>query len=368
MSKRDYYEILGISRKADEQDLKKAYRRLAMKYHPDRNKSSPESEKTFKEIQEAYSVLSDKQKRAAYDQFGHAGVEQSAAAGRGSGGAGFGDIFGDMFGDVFGGGSASRKAKGSDLQYNLDLTLEEAVLGAEKKIRIPKKVECKVCEGSGSKPGKQAKTCDTCHGHGQVRMQQGFFSVQQTCPHCRGQGEIISDPCSSCRGQGVVREEKTLAVKIPGGVDDGDQIRLSEEGEYGGPGVQSGDLYVQVRTLKHEIFERRGNDLYCEMPVTFTTMALGGELDIPTLTGRAKLKIPPESQSDKVFRLGGKGVRNVRNGKLGDLYCKTVVETPVKLTTDQKSLLRKLKHSLEKDAGRHSPRSGSFAERIKSFF
>lgn len=369
MSKRDYYEVLGVSRDASEGDLKKAYRRLAMKHHPDRNQNSADSEARFKEVQEAYSVLNDSQKRAAYDQFGHAGVEASFSRGDGFGSAGFGDIFSDVFGDIFGGGGGGRRARrGADLKYALSLTLEEAVLGVEKEIRFARKMNCETCRGSGSRPGTQPKTCETCNGQGQVRMQQGFFSLQQTCHRCNGQGTTISEPCESCHGRGLVQEEKTLAVKIPAGVDDGDQVRLAGEGEGGGPGVASGDLYVQVRMVKHEIFERHGDDLYCEIPISFTVLALGGEQDIPTLSGKAKLKIPPESQSEKVFRLRGKGVRNVRNGNLGDLYCKVSVETPVNLTREQKNLLDKFEKSLEKGGHRHSPRRNSWTERIRSFF
>jgi molecular chaperone DnaJ len=369
MSKRDYYDVLGVSRDASEPELKKAYRKLAMKYHPDRNQDSEESESKFKEVQEAYAILSDAQKRGAYDQFGHAGVDSSSGMG-GAGGAGFGDIFGDMFGDIFGGGAGGqrRPSRGSDLRYSLNLTLEEAVQGVEKQIRVPKMADCATCSGSGSRPGSDAKSCGTCSGQGQVRMQQGFFSVQQTCPQCKGQGKVITDPCSSCQGQGMVREEKTLSVKIPAGVDDGDQVRLSGEGESGGPGSSPGDLYVQVRMESHEIFERNGDDLYCEVPISFTKLALGGDLEVPTLSGRANLKVPTESQTDKVFRLKGKGVRNVRNGNQGDLYCKVVVETPVKLNKEQKSLLQNFEKSLGEGGNRHSPRSSSWSDRIKSFF
>ena len=368
MSKRDYYEILGVGREASSDELKKAYRRLAMKHHPDRNQNSPESEEKFKEAKEAYSVLGDPQKRSAYDQFGHAGVDASGGAGAGA--AGFGDVFGDIFGDIFGGGSAGggRRSRGSDLRYRLSLTLEEAVHGVEKQIRVPKRENCGTCGGSGSRPGSEPSTCGTCHGQGQVRRQQGFFSVQQTCPSCQGQGKVISDPCSSCHGRGLVQVEKTLSVKIPAGVDDGDQVRLSGEGESGGPGTVNGDLYVQVRLKKHDIFEREGDDLYCEVPVGFTTMALGGSIEIPTLSGRANLKIPYESQSGRVFRLRDKGVKNVRNGRQGDLYCKVVIETPVNLTKEQKKILAELDKSIKRGGGRHSPRGSSWTDRIKSFF
>lgn len=369
MSKRDYYEVLGVSRDASSPELKKAYRRLAMKHHPDRNQNSEESETKFKEAKKAYSVLGDTQKRAAYDQFGHAGADSTGGM-EGGGAAGFGDMFGDIFGDILGGGGASsrRRSRGSDLRYHLSMTLEEAVMGVEKKIRVPKMANCATCDGSGSRPGSKAKSCDTCNGQGQVRMQQGFFSVQQTCPHCKGQGQVISDPCTSCSGQGVVKEEKTLSVKIPAGVDEGDQVRLSGEGESAGQGTSPGDLYVQVKIKKHDIFERDGDNLYCEVPISYAKLALGGELEIPTLSGRTKLKIPAESQTERVFRLRGKGVRNVRNGKQGHLDCKVVVETPVNLTKEQKKLLKDFEQNISEGGNRHSPRSSSWTDKIKSFF
>ena len=369
MAKRDYYEVLGVSKNADAAELKKAYRRLAMKHHPDRSQGNTKSEARFKEAKEAYDVLSKPQKRAAYDQFGHAGAESSGGMGGASAG-GFGDIFGDVFGDIFGGGAggARRRAHGADLRYNLELTLSEAVHGIDKKIRIPKMVNCATCKGCGSRPGSEAKTCSTCSGQGQVRMQQGFFSVQQTCPQCRGQGSVITDPCTSCKGSGRVREEKTLSVKIPAGVDQGDQIRLGGEGEGGGAGASAGDLYVQVRIKPHPIFERDGDNLYCEVPVSFTTVTLGGTLEIPTLSGRANLKVPLGSQSEKVFRLRGKGVRNVRNGNQGDLYCKVVVETPINLTAKQKELVKELEKSIAEGGQRHAPRSSSWSDKIKNFF
>ncbi len=368
VAKKDYYEALGVARGASDDELKKAYRRLAMKYHPDRNQDSVESESKFKEVKEAYAILSDAQKRSAYDQFGHAGVDQNS--GVGGGGAGFGDVFGDVFGDIFGGaaGGSRRSSRGADLRYSLQMTLEEAVNGVEKQIRVPKMADCATCSGSGAKPGSKPTSCSTCDGHGQVRMQQGFFSIQQTCPKCRGQGTVITDPCRNCHGQGIVAEEKTLSVKIPAGVDDGDQVRLTGEGERGDSGSKPGDLYVQVQMKKHNIFERNGDHLYCEVPVSFTTIALGGELTIPTLSGRANLKVPAESQSGKIFRLRGKGVRNVRNGNQGDLCCKVVVETPVKLSKAQKDLLKQFDKTLQQDGSKHSPRSGSWSDKIKSFF
>jgi molecular chaperone DnaJ len=319
MSKRDYYEILGVQRNATEAEIKKAYRRLAMKYHPDRNTGDEEAETKFKEAKEAYEVLADAQKRAAYDQFGHAGVDPAAAAGAGGfgGGASFSDIFGDVFGDIFGGGGGarggSRVFRGADLRYNLELSLEEAVGGTSVKIRVPTLTPCETCGGSGARKGTSPTTCPTCHGHGQVRMQQGFFSLQQTCPRCQGSGQIISDPCPTCHGEGRVQEQKTLSVKVPAGVDTGDRIRLAGEGEAGQNGGPPGDLYVQIHVREHPIFKRQDNDLYCEVPIGFARAALGGELDVPTLDGRVKLKIPPETQTGKLFRLRGKGVRPVQS-------------------------------------------------------
>ena len=365
MDKRDYYEVLGSSRNASESDLKKAYRRLAMKYHPDRNPDDAQAEKQFKEAKEAYEVLSDQQKRAAYDQFGHAGVDPSAGAGAGAGAAGFGDIFGDIFG-----GAAGRPghARGSDLQYKMELSLEDAVRGIENRIRVPTMVRCDTCSGSGAKPGTSPSSCSTCGGQGQVRMQQGFFSIQQTCPQCSGRGSVITSPCGECSGQGRVQKSKTLQVKVPAGVDDGDQIRLAGEGEIGAAGIPAGDLYVLIRLKSHPIFSRDSDNLYCEMPVSFATATLGGNIDIPTLSGRANLKIPAESQSERVFRLRGKGVRNVRSGSVGDLYCKVKVETPVNLTRRQKEVLSEFEELTNGGGGRHSPRQNSWSGKLKSFF
>ncbi len=371
MSKRDYYEVLGVDRGASDQDIKKAYRRLAMKYHPDRNPDSKEAEDKFKEAKEAFEVLSNAEKRQAYDQFGHAGVDPSQGGfGGGAGGASFSDIFGDVFGDIFGsrGGGARRPRRGADLRYNLELSLEEAVHGTQAKIHVPTYVNCETCHGSGAKKGTSPTSCDMCGGVGQVRMQQGFFSVQQTCPKCHGQGTMIKDPCGSCHGQGRVRKEKTLSVKIPAGVDTGDRIRLSGEGEAGGPGTQPGDLYVQVHVKEHPIFTRDGNDLYCEVPVSFTAACLGGELEVPTLNGRVNLKVPAESQSGKLFRLRGKGVTPMRGGQPGDLYCRIVVETPVNLNSEQKELLRKFEDSLKSGNSRHNPKSKSWFEGVKNFW
>ncbi|NVK42082.1 MAG: molecular chaperone DnaJ [Oceanospirillaceae bacterium] len=373
MSKRDYYEVLGVSRDTSDRDIKKAYRRMAMKFHPDRNPGDAEAEDKFKEVNEAYEVLSDAQKKAAYDQYGHAGVEQGAGGFGGGGFDGsFSDIFGDVFGDIFGGagGGGRRRSsvqRGADLRYNLDLSLEEAVRGVEKTIKVPTLVPCDTCDGSGAKPGTSAKTCGTCGGHGQVRMQQGFFSVQQTCPTCRGEGKVISDPCGSCRGHGRVEKVKTLSVKIPPGVDTGDRIRLSGEGEAGSHGGPAGDLYVQVNVLQHPIFERDGRNLYCEVPISFVDAALGGELEVPTLDGRVKLRVPAETQTGKLFRLRNKGVSPVRGGPTGDLLVRVVVETPVNLTSRQKELLKEFQETAD-EGHKHSPKKSSFFDSVKQFF
>ena len=375
MSKRDYYEVLGVSKNASEADLKKAYRRAAQKYHPDRNPDDKESEDKFKECKEAYEVLSDSRKRAAYDQFGHAGVDPSMGGGgygAAGSGASFSDIFGDVFGDIFGGGRAAgggqRVYRGSDLRYNLELSLEDAVAGTTVKIRVPTLVICEECGGSGARKGSSPTTCGTCGGHGQVRMQQGFFSLQQTCPRCHGKGTIISDPCGKCHGQGRVEEHKTLSVKVPAGVDTGDRIRLASEGEAGANGGPPGDLYVQIQVRQHPIFVREENHLYCEVPIGFVTAALGGELEVPTLAGRVNLKIPPETQSGRMFRIRGKGVKPVRGGPVGDLICRVQVETPVNLTDRQKELLRELDESLGAGGKHHSPHSSTWLDGVKSFF
>ena len=371
MSKRDYYEVLGVSKDADEREIKKAYKRMAMKYHPDRNKTDADAIDKFKEASEANEVLTDAKKRAAYDQYGHDAVN-GQQGGQGYGGGGdFGDIFGDVFGDIFGGGQRrqQRAARGSDLRYNMELTLEEAVRGVTKEIKVPTLVGCEVCDGSGAKAGTQANTCGTCHGHGQVQMRQGFFSVQQPCPHCRGKGKIITDPCQKCHGEGRYQKTKTLSVKIPAGVDTGDRIRLSGEGEAGESGAPAGDLYVQMHVRDHEIFVRDGNNLYCEVPISFTAAALGGEVEVPTLDGRVKLKIPAETQTGRSFRLKGKGVRSARNGQVGDLVCKVDVETPVSLTEEQKALLRQLEESyVGVAANKHQPKAEGFLKGVKRFF
>lgn len=371
-TKRDYYEILGLNRDASEDDIKKAYRKLAMKHHPDRNPDNPSSEEKFKEAKQAYEVLSDPNKRAAYDQFGHAGVDQQAGFGGGQGFGGFADAFGGIFDEIFGGARGghgrSNVYRGADLRYNLEITLEQAARGTETKIRIPGMEVCESCNGTGARSGSQPATCPTCSGSGQVRLQQGFFSIQQTCPKCHGTGRFISDPCGTCHGAGRLKKQKTLSVKIPAGVDEGDRIRLAGEGELGVNGGPPGDLYVQIHLKPHAVFQRDHNDLHCEMPISFTTAALGGEIEIPTLDGAASLKIPAETQSGRVFRLRGKGIRGVRSHSQGDLMCHVVVETPVNLTERQRELLRELEEITHGNDARHNPRANSWMEKVKAFF
>ncbi|MDE2600427.1 MAG: molecular chaperone DnaJ [Rhodocyclaceae bacterium] len=375
--KKDFYEVLGVNRDASDDELKKAYRKLAMKYHPDRNPDNPKAEEQFKEAKEAYEILSDGQKRAAYDQYGHAGVDPQAGMGGGGfgGGAGMGgfadafsDIFGDIFGGRAGGGGRSNVYRGADLRYNLEISLEEAARGTETKIRIPTMEECDTCDGSGAKKGTEVKTCPTCGGHGQVRIQQGIFAMQQTCPKCHGTGKFIPEPCPSCHGAGRIKTHKTLSVKIPAGIDEGDRIRLSGEGEAGVNGGPSGDLYVQVHLKEHGVFQRDHDDLHCEMPVSITTAALGGEIEIPTLDGIARLKIPAETQTGKVFRLRGKGIKGIRSISHGDLLCHVVVETPVKLTARQKELLEEFETISQREAGVHNPKAQSWMDKVKDFF
>ena len=375
MSKRDYYTVLGVNRDAPEDEIKKAYRKLAMKHHPDRNPDDKGAEAKFKEAKEAYEILSDARKRAAYDQFGHAGVDPSAgfAGGRGPEGfGGFADAFGDIFGEIFGqqgrGGGRGGVYRGADLRYNLELSLEDAARGAEVKIRIPALEKCETCHGTGAKPGTEPKQCGACHGRGEVRVSQGFFSIQQTCPTCHGTGKVIPDPCGTCHGAGRVKKHKTLSVKIPPGVDQDDRIRLTGEGEAGVNGGPPGDLYVVVNLKPHAVFQREGADLHCEMPISFATAALGGELEIPTLDGHATIQIPPETQSGQVFRLRNKGIRPVRASAAGDLYCHVVIETPVKLTARQKELLREFEAINQEDPGKHSPKAKGWFEKVKEFF
>jgi molecular chaperone DnaJ len=372
MAKQDYYDVLGVSRNASDGELKKAYRKLAMKYHPDRNESDKAAEEKFKEAKEAYEVLSDARKRAAYDQFGHAGVEGGmGSSGAGSRGFNFSDVFGDMgdvFGDIFGnrGGQQRQRAqRGADLRYTLEIDLESALHGTTVEVRIPRVATCKSCSGTGARKGSKPTPCKTCEGEGQVRIQQGFFTIQQTCPDCHGQGSIITDPCPNCRGQGQVQESKTLSVKIPAGIDEGNRIRLSGEGEGGLHGAPSGDLYVQIHLKPHPLFRREGQHLYCDVPISFTLAIIGGEIEVPTLTGIVKLHIPAETQSGKILRLRGKGVPG-RPGVTGDLLCRVFVETPVNLNKEQKEIAAALEKALQ--AGHHYPKARQWFESVRKFF
>ena len=371
MAKRDYYEVLGVSRTASSDEIKKAYRRLAMKHHPDRNKDDTEAEGKFKEAKEAYEVLSDTETRATYDRFGHDGLSSTRGGGAGGYGAeGFGDIFGDVFGDIFGGGRqrGSQVFRGADLGYELRLDLEKAVSGDSVTIDVPTQVSCETCDGSGAKKGTEPVTCSTCGGVGQVRMQQGFFSIQQTCPACKGAGTTVGDPCSDCHGRGRVRKTKTLSVKVPAGVDDGDRIRLSGEGEAGRNGGPPGDLYVEIRVNPHKLFTRDAADLACEVPISIATATLGGEVELPTLDGNVALKVPAGTQSGKVFRLRGKGVSTVRDARQGDLFAKVAVETPINLSSEQKDLLQQFEQSIQAGGEKHSPRAGGWLDTVKRFF
>ncbi|RMX06909.1 molecular chaperone DnaJ [Corticibacter populi] len=379
MAKRDYYEVLGVPKNAGEDEIKKAYRKLAMKHHPDRNQgeASKGAEEKFKEIKEAYEILSDPQKKAAYDQYGHAGVDPNMRGGFGGGAEGFGgfaEAFGDIFGDIFnqqrrgGGGGGRQMYKGNDLSYAMEISLEEAAEGKDAQIKIPSWEDCSTCHGSGAKPGTDAKTCPSCHGNGVVQMRQGFFSVQQTCPTCHGSGKIIPEPCAACHGQGKIKTQKTLEIKIPAGIDDGMRIRSSGNGEPGTNGGPAGDLYIEIRIRPHEIFERDGDDLHCTVPIGMTTAALGGEIEVPTLAGKALIDIPEGTQPGKQFRLRGKGIKGLRSSLAGDLYCHIEVEIPVKLTEFQRKTLKDLDDSLKKGGGKHSPSSQSFADKFKRFF
>ena len=378
MAKRDYYEVLGVARNAGEDELKKAYRKLAMKHHPDRNPDDKAAEEKFKEAKEAYEVLSDAKKREAYDRFGHAGVDPSAAGGFGGAGAGaagfggFADVFGDIFGDIFGaqqggrGGGRGNVYRGADLRYSMEITLEQAAGGHTTEIRVPSWENCEACSGSGAKPGTKPKACHTCGGQGSVRMQQGFFSVQQTCPTCHGSGKVIPDPCQVCDGVGRVKKSKTLEVKIPAGVDDGMRIRSAGNGEPGVNGGPAGDLYVELRVKEHSVFQRDGDDLHCEIPISIVTAALGGKVQVPTLHGRAEIDLPEGTQSGKTFRLRGKGIKGVRSSYPGDLYAHVAVETPVRLSDKQKKMLRDLEASLQDP--KHSPQTKGWMDRVKDFF
>jgi len=382
MAKRDYYDTLGVAKNATDEEIKKAYRKLAMKHHPDRNagegdaKSSKQSEEKFKEAKEAYEMLSDPQKRAAYDRFGHAGVDPNVGAGgfRGGPGAegfgGFADAFGDIFGDIFGAGRGGRSAvyRGADLRYSMELTLEQAANGFATEIRVPSWDVCETCAGSGAKPGTSTKVCATCNGAGNVRMSQGFFSIQQACPACRGAGKVIADPCAGCSGAGRIKKNKVLEVSIPAGIDEGQRIRLSGKGEPGMNGGPPGDLYVEIHIKPHDVFQREGDDLHCEVPIGFAAAALGGDVDVPTLGGKASISVPEGTQAGKTFRLRGKGVKGVRSGVAGDLYCHIVIETPVRLNDKQKKLMREFEAALKEGGAKHSPQGKGFVDRMKGFF
>jgi len=384
MAKRDYYETLGLAKNASEEDIKKAYRKLAMKHHPDRNQGdqAKKSEEKFKEAKEAYEMLSDPQKRAAYDQYGHAGVDPNMGGSgfRGGPGAegfgGFAEAFGDIFGDIFGGAGGPRRGgaggkqvyRGSDLSYAMEITLEEAAHGKETQIRIPSWEQCDTCHGSGAKPGTSPKVCSTCSGSGTVHLRQGFFSIQQTCPHCHGTGKVIPEPCTTCHGQGKIKKNKTLEVKIPAGINEGMRIRSAGNGEPGTNGGPPGDLYIEIRIKQHEIFERDGDDLHCTVPVGLTSAALGGSIEVPTLGGTAEIELPEGTQHGKTFRLRGKGIKGVRSSYPGDLYCHVSVETPVKLTEQQRKLLKELDESIRNSGDRHSPNSKSWSDRMKDLF
>ena len=377
MAKRDFYEILGVAKNASDEEIKKAYRKLAMKHHPDRNPDNKGSEDKFKEAKEAYEMLSDTQKREAYDRYGHAGVDPNMGGGGfgGNGAGGFADAFGDIFGDIFGGGARAggrgggpQVYRGADLRYNLEISLEQAAHGFDTTIRVPSWDGCEVCHGSGAKPGTAPTTCPTCGGHGQVRMQQGFFSIQQTCPKCHGTGKIISEPCTACGGAGRIKRNKTLEVKIPAGIDDGMRIRSSGNGEPGMNGGPPGDLYVEIHIKPHTVFQRDGDDLHCEMPISFSKAALGGEIEVPTLGGKVSFTIPEGTQSGKTFRLRSKGIKGVRSGYAGDMFCHVVVETPVKLTERQKELLRDLERLTAEGGAKHNPQSKSWKDKVKEFF
>jgi molecular chaperone DnaJ len=377
MSKKDYYDTLGVPKNASDEDIKKAYRKHAMKHHPDRNQGagSKASEEKFKEAKEAYEMLSDENKRAAYDQYGHAGVDPNMRGGPGTEGfGGFAEAFGDIFGAVFSGQRGGQQRggrqvyRGGDLSYAMEITLEEAAHGKEAQIRVPNWDDCNTCHGSGAKPGTKVVSCTTCHGHGVVQMRQGFFSVQQTCPQCKGTGKLIPEPCISCHGVGKTKNNKTLEVKIPAGIDDGMRIRSTGNGEPGTNGGPPGDLYIEIRIKKHDIFERDGDDLHCAMPISFTTAALGGEIEVPTLAGKAAIDIPEGTQAGKQFRLRGKGIKGVRSSYPGDLYCHITVETPVKLTEHQRKLLKELDESIKKGGAKHSPSEEGWADKLKNFF
>ena len=371
MSKQDFYQTLGIAKNSTDAEIKKAYRRQAMKHHPDRNPGNKASEEKFKEAKEAYEVLSDPQKRSTYDQFGHAGMNTQSGMGGGfNPGDSFNDIFGDMFGDIFGSrrGQRSNIQRGSDLRYNLTLDLEQAVFGDTIKIKIPSLTTCSPCKGSGAKTGTSRATCQKCDGRGNVRVQQGFFTLQQTCPACRGTGQTIPYPCADCNGSGRVQKNRTISIKIPSGVDNNDRIRLSNEGEAGINGGPAGDLYVDIAVREHSIFTREGSNLFCNVPTSYSTAVLGGVVKVPTIDGVVNLTIPSETQSGKVFRLKGKGITSYRDTRIGDLYCTLQIETPVNLDSEQKNLLKQFEESINSSSQNHRPHKSSWKKSVKQFF
>lgn len=373
MAKADFYETLGVARTADEKELKSAYRKLAMKYHPDKNPDDHEAEQKFKEVGEAYETLRDPQKRAAYDRFGHAAFENGGmgggfGAGAGFGGGGFADIFEDIFGEMMGGRQrrSGGRERGADLRYNMEISLEEAYTGKTAQIRVPGSMTCDECNGSGAKPGTSPVTCTTCSGSGRVRAAQGFFSIERTCPTCQGRGQMIEDPCPKCSGQGRIVQERSLSVNIPAGIEDGTRIRLAGEGEAGMRGGPAGDLYIFLSIHPHEFFQRDGADLYCKVPISMTTAALGGQFEVSTLDGtQTRVKVPEGTQNGKQFRLKGKGMPVLRQPTVGDLYIQIVVETPQKLSRKQRELLEEFEQLSSKE---NSPQSTGFFARMKDFF
>jgi molecular chaperone DnaJ len=370
MAKQDFYDILGVSKSADADELKRAYRKLAMQFHPDRNPGDKSAEQKFKNISEAYEVLKDDQKRAAYDRFGHAAFENgSRGPGDFAGGfsGGFADIFEEMFGAMGGRRSQAGPSRGSDLRYNLEVSLEDAFRGKQTTIRVATFAHCDSCKGSGAEPGTRPASCRTCHGHGRVRAQQGFFTIERTCPTCQGSGQTIDKPCKSCGGQGRVRREKTLSVSIPPGVEDGTRIRLAGEGEAGPQGAAAGDLYIFVSITAHQIFQRDGANIFCRVPIPITTAALGGSIEVPTVEGnRTRVTVPPGTQSGHQFRLRGKGMTVLRSNLRGDMYIHAIVETPVNLTKRQQELLREFEK--EGENRKTNPESEGFFARVKEFF
>lgn len=376
MIKKDYYKILGISKSSNDREIKKSYKKLAIKYHPDRNQGNKTAEKKFKEVKEAYEILIDPQKRATYDQYGPAAFEQgggytnqSAFDTNFTNSSDFSDIFGDVFGDIFNHNRNNKAQRGSDLQYNLELNLEEAVKGIEKEILIPALRKCTSCRGNGCQTGEKPQKCSLCQGTGQINTRQGFFTVQQTCSKCSGLGEVIHRPCLQCHGSGKIKNSKTILVKIPPGVDNNDKIKLKNEGEAGSYGAPTGDLYIKIFVKKHALFDRKNNDLHCEIPINFCIAALGGEVEVPTLNGKIKIKIPSETQSGKIFRIKGKGVNSIRSNITGDLLCRVIIETPVNLNDKQIEIFKRLESSLnENNIEKNNPKSKRFFDGVKKFF